>query len=60
MKKKTEFGYLYARLDRAIKNTSYCRDDITRLRLSISKLEARLLALEQSSEPGNSSDVEND
>ena len=54
MKRKTEFGYLYARLDRAIKNTTYCRDDITRLRSHISKLEARLLVLEKLQLPGNS------
>ena len=54
MKKNTEFGYLYARLDRAIKNTSYCRDDITRLRSSISKIEARLRVLEKLALPGNS------
>lgn len=50
MKRKTEFGYLYAQLDRAIKNTTYVREAQERLNKQIAQIWSRLVILENQAE----------
>lgn len=49
MRKRTEFGYVFAQLDRFSKTTKYLREDIQRLQKALARVSSRVTILEQAS-----------